>query len=34
MSTATSVRLTRWAVILIAFVALELIPRSGFGNYP
>jgi len=32
MRTATSVRLTRWAVILIAIVALELIPRSGFGD--
>lgn len=32
MSWTMSVRLTRWAVILAAIAALELLPRAGLGD--
>lgn len=32
MSFGTKVRLTRWAVILAAIAALEILPRAGLGD--
>ena len=32
MSEAAAVRLTRWAVILAAIAALEIVPRAGLGD--
>ena len=29
---AASVRLTRWAVIIAAIAALEIVPRAGLGD--
>ncbi len=29
---AASVRMTRWAVIIAAIAALEIVPRAGLGD--